>query len=371
MIGESHLAVHTWPERDFAAVDVFTCNSRVNVRAAAAWLVEAFAAREPRFVFFGRGQHNAVRDGATPLASNGAQVGTSVPLIEPRDDLYIDHDDENGGHWFVNDRTIVSLQTAYQTAEIVEFAHYGRALVLDGKLQSVAHDEYIYHEALVQPALCLHVKPRHVLIVGGGEGATAREVLKHADVEEVVMVDVDGELVRLARQHLGAWHRDCFDDKRLRLLIRDGYEFIVATTDRFNVIIIDAVDSFEGGPAEALYTAEFYRILKGRLAPGGILVIQAMECDASEWKDHLRVRENLAGLFAYTRSYLTFVPSYWSTWGFVMASDLTDPHQADAAEIDAVIARRQLAQQLRFYDGRTHQSLFALSKDLRGLLGES
>jgi spermidine synthase len=210
-----------------------------------------------------------------------------------------------------------------------------------------------------------------VLIVGGGEGATAREVLKHADVEEVVMVDVDSELVGLARQHLRAWHHDCFDDKRLRLLIQDGYEFVITTPDRFNVIIIDAVDSFEGGPAEALYTPEFYRILKSRLAPGGIVVIQAMECDASEWKDHLRVRENLSGLFAYTRSYLTFVPSYWSTWGFVMASDLTDPCQAQAAEIDAIIARRILAQQLRFYDGRTHQNLFALPKDLRGLLGET
>ncbi|HEY6578042.1 MAG TPA: adenosylmethionine decarboxylase [Rhizomicrobium sp.] len=352
VIGESHLAVHIWPEREFAAVDVFTCNSRLNVRAATDWLVEAFAAREPRLVNFGRGS------GPAAASDSG-----------PRDDLYIDHDDENGGHWFVGSRSVASLRTPYQAAEIVEFVHFGRALLLDGKLQSTARDEYIYHEALVQPAMCLHPRPRRVLIIGGGEGATAREALRHAAVEEVSMVDIDRELVALAREKLQTWHQDSFDDPRLRLCFGDGYDYIAGTAERFDVIIIDLVDSFEGGPAESLYSAEFYRILKTRLADGGVLVVQAMEFDASEWEDHRRVRDNLRGLFAHTRSYLTFVPSFWSTWGFVMASDAIDPCAVPAAAIDAAIAERKLATQLRFYDGATHQGLFALPKDLRGLLG--
>ncbi|HWE07471.1 MAG TPA: methyltransferase domain-containing protein, partial [Rhizomicrobium sp.] len=287
------------------------------------------------------------------------------------DDLYIDHESASGGHWFRCDGTVATVRTPFQLAEIVEFAHFGRALVLDGALQSVERDEYIYHEALVQPALCLHAKPRRVLIVGGGEGATAREVLKHATVEEVVMVDIDGELIALAREHLQTWHRGSFDDPRLRLRIGDGYGFITATADRFDVIIIDLVDFFEGGPAESLYTTEFYRVLKRRLAPDGILVVQAMECDASELADHLRVRRNLAGLFSHMRSYLAFVPSFWSTWGFVIASDAIDPHAASPGLIDHVITERALTQRLRFYDGKTHQAFFALPKDLRTLLGEA
>ena len=145
----------------------------------------------------------------------------------------------------------------------------------------------------------------------------------------------------------------------------------MAATDCFDVIIIDLVDFFEGGPAESLYTTEFYRVLKRRLAPGGILVVQAMECDASESDDHLRVRRNLDGLFSHMRSYLAFVPSFWSTWGFVIASDAIDPHAVVPDLIDSVIAGRALTQRLKFYDGKTHQALFALPKDLRALLGEA
>lgn len=374
VIGESHLAIHVWPERAFAAIDVFTCNSQLNMRAAADWLVEAFGATEAHRLCLQRGHadlaagtitHDKSRAFAlAPFPSVGSSAG------ELRDDLYIDHDDGKGGHWFVANRTIAAQRTACQGVEIIEFAHFGRALMLDGKLQSAECDEYIYHEALVQPALCLHPAPRRVLIIGGGEGATAREVLKHPVVEEVVMVDFDRELVALAREYLPSWHLASFADSRLRFFVRDGYEFVTTARTNYDVIIIDVVDSFEGGPAEALYTREFYRVLKRRLAPGGILVVQAMECDASESNDHLRVRENLKGLFAHTRSYLTFVPSFWSTWGFVLASDAIDPLRVSPDAIDSVINDRGVFSRLRFYDGRTHKGMFAISKDLRAVFGE-
>lgn len=364
VIGESHLAVHIWPERGFAAVDIFTCNSRLKTHAAAEWLINAFDAQDPRISNFGRG-HNNAQPADRELYTSPSRANSAAP----RDDLYIDQDDVNGGHWFVSTRTIASQQTRHQLAEIVEFAHFGRALLLDGSLQSVERDEYIYHEALVQPALCAHPAPKRVLIIGGGEGATAREALKHAMVEQVVMVDIDCDLIALARAHLKAWHQFSFDDPRLRLFIGDGWEFIATSGERFDVIMIDVVDSFEGGPAETLYTPEFYRNLKHHLVEGGILVVQAMECDASEWNDHLRVRRNLEGLFAHVRSYATFVPSFGSTWGFVFASDAVDPAAVAPSAIDAAIAERELAGKLRFYDGATHQGLFALAKNLRRLLG--
>ncbi|HEY3638240.1 MAG TPA: adenosylmethionine decarboxylase, partial [Rhizomicrobium sp.] len=339
VIGESHLAVHIWPERNFAAVDVFTCNSRLNMRAAAEWLTDAFIAGDPRFVYFIRG-HNP---SGSPELEHLEQDRDSLDVIEggeAREEIYIDHDDATGGHWFVNNGAVVTKQTAHQTAEILEFAHYGRALVLDGKLQSAERDEYIYHETLVQPALCAHFMPRRVLIIGGGEGATAREVLKHPTIEEVVMVDLDSQLVGLAREHLHSWHRGVFDDPRLRVEICDGYEFIKANEDRYNVIIVDIVDSFDDGPAEELYTAEFYRTLKERLAPAGILVVQGMECNTSEWGGHVRIRNSLKELFGFVRSYVAFVPSFATTWGFIMASGSVDPRLLGASEVDATIAKR-------------------------------
>src|SRR5262249_60074794 len=116
---------------------------------------------------------------------------SAKPVV--RTDQYVDFADEHEGHWFVRTGTIVSKQTKYQKIEIVEFTDFGKALLLDGALQSVEDDEYIYHEALVQPAMCLHANPRRVIIIGGGEGACAREVLSHPCVEQVVMVHLARE----------------------------------------------------------------------------------------------------------------------------------------------------------------------------------
>lgn len=287
----------------------------------------------------------------------------------PQDDLYIDSDDRSGGHWFVREATIASRRTAFQTVEILEFAHFGRALMIDNALQSAERDEYIYHESLVQPALCLHPNPGRVLIIGGGEGATAREVLKHPTVRDVVMVDIDRELVLLSREHLSAWHRNCFEDTRLRVVFGDGYDYAARTAGQFDVIIVDLVDVNGDGPAEALYTSDFYRTLKCRLAEGGAVAVQAMQCDAGVLDEHRRVRDQLQAIFKHARSYVGFVPSFHSTWGFVLASDAIDGCATEARAVDRVIDSRSLARQLRFYDGRTHIGMFALTKDLRLLLG--
>lgn len=287
----------------------------------------------------------------------------------PRDNLYIDSDDKSGGHWFVREATIVSRQTAFQSVEILEFAHFGRALMIDNALQSAEYDEYIYHEALVQPAMCLHPEPERVLIIGGGEGATAREVLKHPTVRDVVMVDIDRELVGLSREHLAAWHKNCFEDARLRLVFGDGYDYAARATEQFDVIIVDLVDAASDGPAEALYTGDFYRLLKCRLAQGGLVAVQAMQCDAGACSEHRRLRDQLQAVFKHARSYAGYVPSFQSMWGFVLASDAIDGCAAEQLAINRVIDSRGLAKRLRFYDGRTHLGLFALTKDLRCVLG--
>src|SRR5262245_47815335 len=113
-------------------------------------------------------------------------------------------------------------QTRFQKLEIADTVSYGRALFLDDKIQSSESDEFVYHEALVHPALVLHPQPRSVLVVGGGEGATLREALRHRTVERAVMVDIDDQAVEACRQYLGAWHQGAFDDSRTELLHADA-----------------------------------------------------------------------------------------------------------------------------------------------------
>src|SRR3990172_12876857 len=117
---------------------------------------------------------------------------------------------------------VLSKQTQYQHIELLETFDYGLMLLLDGYIQSTQVDEFIYHEAIVHPALCAHPNPNNILVIGGGEGATLREVLRHSTVERAVMVDIDRELVDTSREYLSAWHQGAFDDPRVTLIYDDG-----------------------------------------------------------------------------------------------------------------------------------------------------
>jgi spermidine synthase len=132
---------------------------------------------------------------------------------------------------FAIDKTIVKKTTAIQDVEIVDTPSYGIVLILDGLIQSAEDDEHTYHEALVHPGMIGHANPREVLIIGGGEGATLREVLRYRSVQRATMVDIDGELVELCKKHLDDWHKGSFRDPRAEVIIADGRAFL-ETTDR-------------------------------------------------------------------------------------------------------------------------------------------
>ena len=117
-------------------------------------------------------------------------------------------------------------ETRFQSIEIVTTDSFGKCLVLDGKIQSSEADEFIYHEALVHPAMIGYPHPQTVFIAGGGEGATLREVLAHSTVKRVVMVDVDKEAVDICRSSLSSWHQGSFEDSRLELLHIDAREYL-------------------------------------------------------------------------------------------------------------------------------------------------
>lgn len=269
------------------------------------------------------------------------------------------------GHWYEVTETLYEGHTDVQHVAIYETAEYGTMLVLDGIIQSVEEDEYIYHESLVHPALTAHPMPKRVLVIGGGEGATVREILRHPGIERVVMVDIDAELVEICKTRLRAWHQGAFDDPRVTLVIGDGGRYVETTDQMFDVIIIDVVDAFDDGPATDLYTERFYRLVRRRLASGGVLAVQAMELCGLEYTDHCRMLRELRPVFRYTRSYSVFVPSFWCEWGYVVASDEIDVAALEPADIDAVLTRRGVAAQLRCYDGATHRRIFTLPKDLR------
>ena len=254
-------------------------------------------------------------------------------------------------------------ETALQRVEIIETDPLGLTLVLDGKTQSARADEFIYHEALVHPALIAHPNPRNVLIAGGAEGAVLREVLAHRSVQSAVMVDMDAELVAICREHLPEWHQGAFEDPRTHLVFGDARKFLQDHAGQFDVIIVDVTDPQQSGESYLLFTEAFYRLAKERLNPDGYLVTQAGPTSFELAGLFCAVASTVGSVFGRASPYCVDLLSFGSNWGFVLAGP--EPFPAlTPLEVDRRITGR-VTRELRFYDGTTHQGAFSLPKWLR------
>ncbi len=260
-------------------------------------------------------------------------------------------------------------RTNFQSVEIIRSGSFGKCLVLDGKIQSSEADEFIYHEALVQPAMITHPCPEMVFIAGGGEGATLREVLSHSTVKRAVMVDIDAEVVALCREFLPDHSRGSFADKRTELHHVDARDYLAKCREQFDIIIIDLPDPIEEGPVYLLYTQEFYQLVRDRLSDNGIICVQSGSAAWTELLNFTSVCNTLKSVFPIVCPYQVDVPSFGGSWGFCLASQNLNPLKLSPAEVDDRISARSLSG-LRFYDGLTHQGIFSLPKHLRGELSK-
>ena len=259
-------------------------------------------------------------------------------------------------------RTLVETQTKFQHVEIMLTADYGKALVLDGRIQSSQADEFIYHEVLVQPGLLAHPHPRRAMVIGGGEGATVREILRHRSITGCLMVDIDGEVVAECRKHLPEMHRGAFDDPRTRLLHEDARAYLEKTSDRFDLIVIDLVEPLEEGPACLLFTKEFYSLVRDRLTADGVMTMQAGMTKVNELFFFGAVNRTLREVFPVVAPYQGFISCFGTPWGFILASKGADPRRQTAEEIDRLLAARLDPADLGYWNGAAHLHSFNLPK---------
>ncbi|MQG19518.1 MAG: polyamine aminopropyltransferase [SAR202 cluster bacterium] len=263
---------------------------------------------------------------------------------------------------------IFSFQTKFQNVLIQRTSSFGTRLLLDNKTQSTELDEFIYHESLVHPSLIFHSNPKSVFVAGGGEGATIREILRYQSVENVTMVDIDEEVVKICQQYLPKHSSGAFDDPRLDLNFDDALIFLKKKKNKYDVMIIDLPDPLEDGPAIMLYTKEFYELLKNRLNPGGIIVTQAGPTGPILSDQCFnRIAKTMKNVFPETFVYESFVPSFVSTWGFVIGS--LESKNLSVSEIDSKLLDQKVLD-LKYYDGITHQGMFSLSIQMRNVLSE-
>ena len=243
-------------------------------------------------------------------------------------------------------------KTPYQEMYIVETGAFGKGLVLDGKWQSCTVDEFIYHEALVHPALIAHQKPQQVLVLGGGEGATIREVLRWKTVEKVTAIDIDGAVVAACKQHLPEMHQNAFDDPRVELIIADALKILDTTNQTWDVIISDLSDPIESGPSFPLFTKEYFTKLQRVLNPGGYVMVQAGPISPPEVQYHARLVNTLQTVFSQVTSLSAPTPSYGRAWGFALCSDREIDTRPKPESVDSLLAS-QTTKGYRFIDGIT------------------
>ena len=269
------------------------------------------------------------------------------------------------GHMHAIVRTIVAAQTKFQQVEIMETASYGKCLILDGRIQSSQADEFIYHEALVHPGmLATPTPPQRALVIGGGEGATLREILRYPSVTRAVMVDIDDEVVQLCRRHLPEMHQGAFDDARTELRHEDARAYLERSTELFDFICIDLVEPLEEGPACMLFTKEFDALVRDRLTPGGTMTMQAGMTKVGELPFFCAINRTLREVFPVVAGYQTFISCFGTPWGFILATKDVDPAGQDVAAVDRLIADR-VGGRLEYWDGVTHRHAFSLPKFIR------
>ena len=276
---------------------------------------------------------------------------------------YVEEFSPTETHHHAIDEVYYAGRSQFQSVGVIRTPVFGKMLILDGDTQSSQSDEKIYHESLVHPALAGASDRSEVLILGGGEGATLREVLRRSDVRRATMVDIDGDVVALSKRYLPEWSDGAFDDPRARVIIGDALKFLKEDRDRYGVIISDLTEPLEDSPSNMLFNDEVFRDIKARLADGGVYVLQASTAGFHNMTLHAKMARTLRRHYAHVVSFYTHVPAFDNDWAFIACSDRTDLAALETAEIDAYCAK--LRGQNFFYDGTTHRRLFSLPLYLR------
>ena len=268
------------------------------------------------------------------------------------------------GFYLRTTELLAEARSPDQHIEIVQTPLFGRAMRIDGCFMTSERDEFFYHEPMIHLPAITHGDVRQALVVGGGDGGAAHNLLRYPQMQRVVLAELDREVIDMARQWLPAVHRGAFDDPRLDIRLGDGRAFIEGCEAQFDQIVLDLTDPF--GPAVALYTRQFYRACQRALKPGGVISLH-IQSPIHRGDTMARIVASLRGVFGVVRPYLQYVPLYGTLWAMAMASDSADPLALPAAEVDARLARHGLTD-LQLYSGATHHGILSLPPFVQALL---
>jgi spermidine synthase len=236
---------------------------------------------------------------------------------------YTEKHSENVGITLKVSKGLFSGRSEYQQLDIVETLEYGRMMLLDGLVMLTERDEFIYHEMISHPALFTHPDPKKVLVIGGGDGGTIREIVKHPGVEKAVLCEIDGLVIEKSIELFPSVASALTGNSLVEVKVADGLAYIREHAEEFDIIMVDSTDPI--GPAVGLFEEDFYRMVHGALKKDGIMVAQS-ESPFYHAEIQKKMYGNLRAVFPIVEMYQAFIPTYPSgLWSFAMASKKYHP----------------------------------------------
>lgn len=260
---------------------------------------------------------------------------------------------------------LFSEKTPYQTVEVFETDSWGNLMTIDGMVMLSEKDEFVYHEMLSHVGLFSHPNPERVLIVGGGDGGTAREVMRHSSVQQVDMVEIDEVVVQASKDFfpgLGDWK-----NPRLNVIFEDGIRFVKQVKEPYDVIIIDGSDPV--GPAEGLFAKDFMHDCYKALSENGVLTAQTESPWVQDYHSSIsNIFSALDQLYLLSQMYLAYIPLYPAgMWSFAFASKGADPLSKETIT-RVTNGLEQFKSNMKYYNAEVHKAGFALPNFVREII---
>ena len=258
-------------------------------------------------------------------------------------------------------KILFSEQSDFQKVEVFETdSKLGRVLTLDDLMMTTEGDEWHYHEMIVHVPMMHHPNPKTVLVIGGGDGGTVREVLKHDTVEKVVLCEIDGMVIDVCKKYLPtlSWE---LDNPKCEILVEDAIEYIKDKENMFDIILIDSTDPM--GPGEGLFTDEFYTNVKRSLRPGGIMAAQS-ESPFTNQEEIKKMYKQLRRVFPIVSTYTSNMPTYpGGYWAWAFCSETVKP-------LSYWDKRRgnEITKSCKIYNKEYHEARFARPNYLKELV---
>mgnify|MGYP001466605187 FL=1 len=264
---------------------------------------------------------------------------------------------ENAAMTYKVKETLHTEKTKYQELAILDTYEFGRMLVLDGIVQTTIRDEFTYHEMITHIPLFTHGNPKKVLVVGGGDGGTIREILKHKSVEKAVLCEIDDRVVELSKKYFREISSK-LSYPRVEVFIGDGIKYVQEHKNEFDVAIIDSTDPI--GAAEGLFSANFYKSVFDCLREDGIFTAQT-ESPFFSPETVKKIFSDIKSVFPITKLYMGTVPTYPGVhWSFTMGSKKNDPEKTDIDSIPEL--------DTKYYHKDLHKACFVLPKYIKDLI---